>query len=375
MSGQAAGDRPTRPRPLADCLDPGGFALLVVLLALLVLTGVLHATLMLARFQGLAFRAESRALQARIGAQSGVRWVASDVTGTDLSSLVSPDSVLVRPLLLGTETRATVSIRRLAPEWLWIEGDGRAGMGVGQGVRRMGAAYWSLEPEARVRALLATVEVEGSVTVPASSSITPLVGGASDPGRSEGACDGSVAGTPPPTLLSGGSRPATATQGGGSVSGPVPTLGGIPRLGLLDGAALADRWRSNPGAPGPDPAAGTAAGASTGPAGRVPEAAELRLVEGSFDVPDEGFRGVLAVDGDLVVPPGREIQGLALVGGSVSVEEGARLLGAARVGGSVSVRGSGSILGSPCVVLEVLGDLPALSRPLPAPAGTWMSLP
>ncbi|MFW6206300.1 MAG: hypothetical protein ACOC5J_00030 [Gemmatimonadota bacterium] len=351
-----------------------GFALLAVLFALLILTGVLHGTLMLARFQGFAGRAEARVLQARLAAQSGVRLVASDLDRADVEALAAGDTVLTRSVSLGEHMGSGVSVRRMAPEWYWIEAEGEAGMDSGRGTRRLAAVYWILEPHRRVEALRATVEVGGEIFTAGTTSVTPLVVGATDPGHAIGICGPSS--DPGQPSMFGGSeseieRPPTAVLTGPAFSAPTSGLGSIPHLGLLDGEALALR-AGGAGASGGGGGAATGGGGGASP-GDPPPA--FQVVSGAYTVPADGFSGLLALSGDLEVPSGRELAGLVLVGGSLTVRDGARVVGAARVGGSVTVEGEGTISGSSCTVLETLRDLSTLSGALPAPSGTWIDLP
>lgn len=323
---------------------PSGFALLVVLLALLVLTGLVHGTLALARFHSYASLAEGRVVGARVAAQSGVRTVAADLPR---DSLPVDRGALRRTLIPAKGTVVRVSVRQTAPEWLWIEGEARVGSGAGQAVHRTAAVYWSLVPAVRARDLSATVELGGEVLAASPEAITSPGTGSLDPGFLLGICDRDDA-----LALRLGGDPVPAVDS--LVNGEGSSAGDPPTLGLLGWPALAAR-RERGSNPGPD--------------------GSLRVIEGSFMVPEEGVRGVLVVSGDLEVPDARDFVGLALVGGSLTLGEEARLVGAARVRGDVTVRGEGRILGSRCTVHHVLRESPELSLPLAAPGGTWIRIP
>ncbi|MDX1632982.1 MAG: hypothetical protein R3234_14015 [Thermoanaerobaculia bacterium] len=369
---------PTGLRRRIERRDPprrSGFALLTVLFSLLVLTGVLHATLVLARFQGFAGWAEARVLKARLAAQSGVRFVAADAEGADLRALAGGDTVLTRSVSLDEETRVMASVRWLAREWYWIEGEGRTGSGASQGIRRLAALYWSLDPIRRVEALRATVEAGEEVVTSATGSITPFLGGADDPGYAAGVCtSGAGGGTPPAVPFGGLVEPRTVVLSDPEVEASPSGLGSIPPLGLLDGDALLRRMGPG-GAYGAEPPSAGVGGVGTSSAPSARDPAAFQVVIGSYTLPSDGFAGLLAVTGDLEVPPGRRLTGLVLVGGAVTVHDGARILGGARVRETVTVEGDGMIIGSPCAILEILRDLPTLSTALPAPGGTWIDLP
>lgn len=344
MGGSPAGRPGGSPSSPPSRSSGSGFALLAVLLALLILTGLIHGTLALGRFHAYASLAEGRAVAARAAAQSGVRAVAGDLT-RDLPLAESGE--LRRTVALGSASRVDVSVRKLVPEWLWIEGEARVGAEAGQGVHRAGAAYWSLDPAVRVGALTATVELGEELSMASSESITPLHSGSLDPGYGRGICDPEETTDP---RLGRGSKPAVAAL---ADEGDAASPHG-PSLGLLGWRELAAR----------------------GERGVTPErAGEVRVIEGAFVVPVEGIRGVLVVSGDLEIPDARELVGLALVGGSLTVRDDGRLVGAARVGASVVVRDQGRILGSRCAVFHFLREHPELSSPLPAPDGTWFRIP
>lgn len=323
-----------------------GFALLAVLLALLVLTGVLNGALALGRYHALASRAEARAARARVAAQSGVRLVAAGVS-TAPTPVGGGEPAARRRVVFGADVAVDVSVLRLGAEWLWIEGAARVGSGAGQGIHRTGAVYWTLDARVRAEAVSATVEVGGGSYPASPSSITLLEAGADDPGYDVGACEGSALADPFLGMPAAPSRSPLGPDGD-------PASGAVPTLGLLGRDLLAARARD------PSSAGGTTV---------------LRVVDGPFIVPEEGLRGILVVGGDLEVPGSRELRGLALVGGSVTVRDGGRVVGALRVRGSVTVLGTGTILGSRCAILRALQDLPTLSRPLPAPGGTWVRIP
>lgn len=328
--------------------SPAGFALLAVLLALLVLTGLLHGALAVGRFHAFASRAEGRAARARLAAQSGVRLAVAYRAG-EAGLWAAPGGVSRRTVSVGPDATVGVSARWLSSEWVWVEAEARVGFGAQRGVHRTGAVYWSLDPRTRTSAVPATVEVGGTVSTGSPSSITPLESGFGDPGYEIGSCD--VAGSADP-FFGLPTQPSIMelpeVGGGGFIPDPASVLG------LLDRDALAARVSMPVSVDG-------------GPT--------LRVVDGPFTVPEEGVHGVLVVSGDLEVPAGRQLAGVALVGGSLMVGDRGLVVGSARVRGSVAVLGAGRILGSRCTVLDVLRELPALSVPMPAPGGTWIRMP
>ena len=83
-------------------------------------------------------------------------------------------------------------------------------------------------------------------------------------------------------------------------------------------------------------------------------------------------RGVLAIDGDLVVESGVAWTGLVLASGDVVLEPGSKLLGLLRAGGEVTLGTDAVVDGSACAALEALKAATSLSRPIALPGRSWI---
>lgn len=143
------------------------------------------------------------------------------------------------------------------------------------------------------------------------------------------------------------------------VGGWVPPRGALPSLGpwpveelarMAEGAGMASAWA--PGGDGEDAAV-----------------AGLHGGRGAFALRDRAVRGILAVEGELVLGKGAAIAGVVLVSGGVRMESGAEVAGMIRAGGGIRVEQGALLTGAPCTVREVLEALAPLLEGRPIEGG------
>ncbi len=335
---------------------PRGFALPVVLLALVALTALAHGALALARQQERASRAAAGALLGRLGAEGATRIAVTGWGDESRSELRVEGEVTLPDIRLDSTVTARVAVQALDAEWLWFEAAGDADLPELTATRRFGSIHWSLDPGARIRDLAAVVEYGGEAAVAAGAVIHAFTAGADeDAAEAEHTlCDGAAALmdelAPPdgPPALAGADHPPH--DAGEGVAGG---FGAIPRVGLLDGHELEDRQLVAP----------------------LDSMPVLTVVEGDHVVDGKTYDGLLAVGGDLVLTGGALFRGLALVGGSLRVEDKATLIGGARVRQDLFVHETGQVEGSVCRLYHALESIGELARPVPAPGGRWIALP
>jgi hypothetical protein len=80
-------------------------------------------------------------------------------------------------------------------------------------------------------------------------------------------------------------------------------------------------------------------------------------------------RGILAVEGELVLGDGATISGVVMASGGVRLEAGATVVGMVRAGGGVRVEEGARLTGSPCTVREVLEALAPVLQGRTIPGG------
>ena len=326
-----------------------GFALLLVLLALMVLAGIATAAAVAALGQLRAASMAGRVMSGRAAALGGVERVLAETRGPSRAVVGGP-AVEMAADSIGEHGLWRVYDLRVEREFHLLVGEAESGGGVPTRVARV---TWWMEPESRVAGHRAVVEgasvvVAGSARLLADSVLAGR--------RGLAACDQVLADT-----LGWGLVPTT-----GGLSGPPEWGAGDDgpsfeqlRLGWFDGstlAALADLDLSGGGTltPGcPDCWSG--------------------LVFGSGQVRVAGSgAGVLAIDGDLVFGSGAVWTGLVLVSGDVTIEAGGGLLGLVRAGGTVVLAEHATVDGSACAVLAALKAATSLLRPIPLPGRSWI---
>ena len=327
-----------------------GFALIVVLLALLVLAGIATAAVVAAMGQLRAASMAGRVMAGRAAARGGVERVLAETR--DWPAVTVGDAAVEMVAgTFGARGSWRVYDLRIAREFhvLVAEADPGGALRI-----RDARVVWWLEPESRVGTHRAVVEAE-SVIVAAGARVLAdsLLDGRSGLSACNGfpLLSGALGGDLVPTA---GGLPQTPDWGAGSDGADFAAL----RLGWFGRstlATLADHSLSG-GVPGPG-----CAGCWSG------------LVFDSGDVELTGpGAGVLAVDGDLVLRSGSSWTGLVLVSGNVTFEPRSAMLGLLRGGGLVSLAGNSVVDGSACAAFEALNAATSLARPIPAPARSWL---
>lgn len=357
-----------------------GFVLPVVLLCLLAVAALAGATLALARRERLADRAAVAAVQARMGAESGIRLGVAALDSTALNQLRREGILQGSPISLQPRVRVGFRIVRIRAEWLWVEGSGLDLRGGLRARRTVGALWWSLEGPTRLSELPAVAEHGGGLRVLPQGTLSAGDAVGSPPGWPEEVCGPLRAVLD--SLNPAGMQPAASWTPPATDSSD--GLGSIPELGLLDGPTLYRRATIRlPNlrvTPGPDVDAGECRvdnpsnwGAPDRPEGACGDRLPLVVTRRSLEVTGGEGQGILAVGGDLVLDEGARFLGLALVGGSVRIGPESILRGVVRARGRIVV--AGLLGGSPCVALRALRARSELSRPLPDPGGGWVPLP
>lgn len=354
-----------------------------VLLCLLALTAVAYGVLAAARHQRLAARTRVVLVQARLASEAGVRRGAAALDEGVLEELRRGGTVRLPAHSLGADVEARSIFRRVRPEWIWIEGEGRVGRHELEVERSTAAAFWVLEAPARIGALRAGLEHGAGVRSAGGGSIagSDAVGSPAD--WPPEVCDPRVPLLD--SLLGPGGLDSTAPFA--ELPLPLPEdgsrLDSVPRLGLLNGRGLAGvpggRRAGARASPVPVVRAGVCDtlaaenwGAPSDPLGRCGSHLPLIVAPASLVVEGGEGQGILAVAGDLTLTREARFAGVVLVGGVLRVASGSLLQGAVRLRGGAVV--SGAIEASPCAALRALEARPELARPVPAPGGGWISL-
>lgn len=333
------------------CGSERGIALVIVLLALLVLSGIATAAVVAALGQLRAAGMAGRVMAGRAAARGGVERVLAETRGWAPVAVGEPAVELMADTAGGSGAWRVLDLR-IAREFHVFVAEASPG-----GVVRVRDArvVWWMESESRVAAYRAVVESD-SVVIGAGARVETdslLAGRRGLPG-----CD---------------SLPVLAGALGGT---PVPPTGGLPQPpewgAGRDGADFADirlGWF------GRSMLAAAADHVVTG--GGVPTPGCIGcwsgLLFGAGDVQLTGSgAGVLAVDGNVIFAGGSSWTGLVLASGSVTLGPGSSLLGLVRGGEAVTLTGNSVVDGSACAALRALRATTALARPIPAPARSWL---
>jgi len=328
-----------------------GFALVLVLLALMVLAGIATAAAVAALGQLRAAGMVGRVLSDRTAALGGVERVLAETRGPPGTEVGEPPMELAADSF-GGEGLWRVHDLRIEHEFHVLFGTAHLGGGTPARAARI---TWWMDPATRVAGHRAVVE-SASVTTGVGARVLAdsLLAGR----RGLAACD------EVPLLadaLGGGPVPAT---------GPLP---GPPEWGAGgDGPAFATMrlgWFGRS-------ALATAADLDLSGGGTLaPGCGDcwLGLVFGAGEVRVEGSgAGILAIDGNLTFAAGVVWTGLVLVSGDATFETDAGLLGLVRAGGTVSLGEDAIVDGSACAALEGLGNAASLSRPIPLLRRSWL---
>ncbi len=335
----------------ATCDDRGGYALVLVLVAMALLGTLATTAMVVALGQLRAATLSGRVQSARIGARAVLDQVL-DLTAGLPQSRVGDSAVVLLNSSLGSHVDTRVVDLRLAPEFHLLLGEARTRDGIGA---RMGRLVWWIDPPARIATHSAVIEAS-AVQISAGARIDTV--SVLDSRRGVAAC-----GHLPGLAASPGSiAPAIRPLPPPPVWGAQPSLPELAplRLGWL-GPRLLDTLADH----------GSIVSLPPSSPGCIDCWSGLVFNEGDAVVGHEQS-GVIAVLGDLTVAPGAAWSGLVLVAGNVTVAERAVVRGLIRAGGTVAVAAGAVVDGSACVALVALTQARSLHRPIPLGARSWL---
>lgn len=366
--------------------ESSGFALLVAVVALLLVTAIGHAAFFLSRQLGAAARSEVALVRARLAAEGGVDAVAARWPSADARTLAAGTARGAARGTLGGVPYSVV-LRRIGAELFLLEGTARTGTGVGAGAGRL---FWSPDPGARLEALPAAVGGT-SVFIGAGAAVDGWTVRYPPPAWAGLVCD-----TLAPlmdSLFPGGAAAGAArapsgsivVSSGGTLAGlPPGTVGASapdPALGLLDVrtlGALADVVVGGRVTPGPAESGGRCVAGATNwgsprnPAAPCGSSFPVVRAPGALEVDGGAGQGIVVGEGDLDFRGGAEFLGVALAAGSVRIREGSVVRGFVVSGGSVTVEGGGRVEAAACPALRALGEGSLAGRVFPVPDGSWI---
>lgn len=324
-----------------------GFALVLVLLALMLVTAIASAALVAAVGQLRATTIEGRVLSERKAAVAAVDGVLGTARGFPAAQVGdSAVEMLWRPF--GRHGWQRVLDLRVSREahLFW----GEAVLDSGVPMRDMRLVWW-MDPEVRIAAHRGVLEA-GTIVIQVAARVVAdsiLTGRPGIP-----ACDGfpllTAAFTAQPMQVAAEVPPPPEWGPGRNGSDFAGVrLGWFSRLVLQ---RLADHRVTAGGSP---PTVGCT-GCWSG----------LVFSNGSTEVTQQGA-GVLVVNGDLTFAPGSSWTGLVLASGDVIARGTARIQGLVRSGGSVTLEPGSFVDGSACAAFRALLATDSLARPIPLP--------
>ena len=332
----------------AGTLGREGFALVLVLLALALLTAVASAALVAAVGQLRAATVAGRVLSERTGAGAAVDAVLSTTRGFPASQVGDAAVEMVRTPFGQNGWQRVLDLRLSREIHLFL---GEAVLDTTDIPMRDARLVWWMDPEVRIAGHRGAVEA-GTIDIQVGARVATDAVLAGRPGIP--ACDAL-----PLLAAAFGGQPMQAATGlalppewGTGRDGPDfagVRLGWFSRLVLQ---RLADH--------------SVTAGGSLPPVGCTGCWSGLVFSDGSTEMAVQGT-GVLAVNGDLTFAPGSSWTGLILVSGDVTAPSTARIQGLLRAGGSVTL-GPGSLVdGSACAAYRALLAASSLALPVPFP--------
>ena len=324
-----------------------GFALVLVLLALTLLTALASTALAAAVGQLRAASMAGRLLSERTAAGAAVDATLNTTRGVPTSPVGDSAVELTRKPLGRTGWRRVVNLRLTTEIHVFL---GEATLDSGVPARDARLVWW-MHPETRIAAHAAAVEA-GTIDIETGADVLTHAIVTGRPGIPS--CDHlpllstAFAGTPVPVASGLPSPPEWGSGGDG------PDFAGV-RLGWF-GRRVLQQLADHPVTAGGSPPAVGCTGCWSG----------LVYSDGSTQVTRQGA-GVLVVNGDLGFAPGSSWIGLVLVAGEVTVHDSARIQGLMRAGGRVTLKRGSVVDGSACSALNALQAADSLSRPLPLP--------
>ena len=315
-----------------------GFALILVLLALLALLGIASAAVAAAMAQVRAASVAEQVLAARAAARSGLEEVLASTVGRPVASVGGPAVELAADSFRNEGSRTVLGLR-LSNEMHLLGGEAITGGGIGY---RHWRIVWWMDPAARVATHRAVVESAGT-TVAAGARI-----GAD-------------------SLLT--SRLHVAACGGDSVMDDVFGDSAFAPTGPL---SVPPERAHRPGLLGWSIIESLAtANLASAPASPCPSCWQGLVVESGTTEWTGAGRGVLAVNGDLLMSAGASWTGLVLAAGDVVLRDGAKVTGLLRAGGRAVLESGAEVDGSACAALSGLDSASTLQRPLALSGPRW----
>lgn len=326
--------------------DRGGFALVLVLLALMVLAGIASAALAAGLGQLRAAGRAGRVLAGQTVATASVAEAIGGMRGQPVTLVGGPAVEVLRDTIEDGGSRRVLDLR-IAPEFHLLMGEAWWDGGVAM---RHARVVWWLDPEERTGGHRAVLEAETVVVAPGSAVRTDLILRARPgvPGCSRSPALARSFARPGPLVH--GALPQPPEWGAGS---DAPDFGPV-RLGRFGASmleALADTRLSGDGRLVP-----ACPGCWSG----------LVYGSGAAHLLQEGA-GVLVVNGNLTMGNGSSWTGLVLVAGDLMIASGSRVAGLLRAGGTLTVASGAEVDGSACAAAEALRRAASLARPLTLP--------
>ena len=338
-------------RHRARCADEsGGFALAIVLVALLVLAAVASGALVAASGQRRAAQVAGQAVAGRTLARGTVERALVQLGGW-ASASVGDTAEVVAEGTAGVSNAWRVRSMRISPEYHLVVAE--AGPESGFRMREARLVWW-LDPLTRVAGHAAVVEAD-SVRVDAggrveADSLLAARGALLACDSAQGG-SGVLGGVAPAT----GALPAPPEWGAHDGDGNFEGL----RLGWLGSSELA-AFAAHEVAPG----GVWSPSCSDCWAGLVFGSGDLELAASGA--------GLLLVDGDVATASGVRWTGVLVASGDVELSTGAEVVGLLRAGGVVRVAATSAVQGSVCAAIAAVETAMSLARPIPAPERSWL---
>jgi hypothetical protein len=339
-----------------------GAALVAVVLLTLALFAVAHGMLALSLGELAASHASARLVEASAAADGAVHAVVAERGTGWLDSIPVGISSVVGTRTFGRAV-GTGTLRRLAPEVWWVEGEGRRGTATDRAAR----LAWALDPLERV------LELRGAVSVALDAPVALA-----------GTVDVATPANAESPLTSGDCAPWNGALAAHYAAWPLPTVAAfhgpdtLPRLGRVDFndlLAAAEMDVAGAGVPAPVEVGGVCVDSDPwnwgDPEHRWRPCGDLVVMRrslGALRVDGGAGQAVLVVDGDLTLGSGSRLFGLVIASGALRMESGAELVGMALAAGGVTIDSGARVQASACwAVLALAAQRATLGRLRPLP--------
>ncbi len=372
--------------------ERSGFALLVVLLALLALGVIATVTLQTTLQRAVIARTRRSLLASRLRAYEGVAGAIEAWDSARFTDLPVGGSRTLDPA-----AGVAADVRRLEGGLFLVRGRGRAGPAAARAALAVGALVrvvpatelWRDLPAAIAAAGTGGVRIEAAAKVdgrsPSASPNTPA------------ACDAAAAAVVA-ALFGAAGRPAVLSSGGAAVdidpgavvtgdppvaSAPEPLPVTEPRLGPVRLAPPPPPFRPAAGPVTPRPrqsggACDTAVvgswGAPLDPASPCADDYPLIVAPTDLELLGGSGQGVLVAAAGLTLRTGTLFRGVLLAAGPVRIDAGAIVEGAIRLVGGATASIAGTVRYDGCAIQRALEGSPLTHRPFALPGRTWIPL-